>query len=60
MPVLLIAGALDKKFAAIAEEMSARIKRHKLAIVNDAGHTIHFDIRLSKNELALANPELAK
>ncbi len=53
MPVLLIAGELDKKFAAIAEEMSARIKRHKLAIVSDAGHTIHFENREAFIEIIL-------
>lgn len=43
MPVLLVAGALDAKFAAIAEQMAAAIHSAELAIVPDAGHVVHLE-----------------
>ena len=43
MPVLLIAGALDKKYVAIAHEMSELLKQSEKVIVEDAGHTVHFE-----------------
>ncbi|MBA3823884.1 MAG: 2-succinyl-6-hydroxy-2,4-cyclohexadiene-1-carboxylate synthase [Ktedonobacterales bacterium] len=43
IPVLLIAGALDAKYAAIAQEMSAVLPQARLAIVPDAGHTVHLE-----------------
>lgn len=56
MPVLLIAGSLDTKYVAIAKELHEQINRAQLAIVNDAGHTVHFEqdkqyITLAKNFL---------
>jgi 2-succinyl-6-hydroxy-2,4-cyclohexadiene-1-carboxylate synthase len=43
MPTLLIAGALDSKFCAIAQEMAHEIPASQLAIVPDAGHTVHLE-----------------
>lgn len=43
MPVRLLAGALDVKFVAIARQMQAAIPRSTLAIMPDAGHTIHLE-----------------
>lgn len=43
MPVLLIAGALDERYRAHAEAMQAVMPRAELAIVPDAGHTVHFE-----------------
>jgi len=43
MPVLLIAGALDAKFTAIARDMAAALLHVQLAIVPDAGHTVHLE-----------------
>ncbi len=43
MPALLIAGALDQKFADIATAMAARMPAARLAIVPDAGHAVHLE-----------------
>jgi 2-succinyl-6-hydroxy-2,4-cyclohexadiene-1-carboxylate synthase len=43
MPVLLVAGRLDTKFAAIAEQMAALIPRATVAVVPDAGHVVHLE-----------------
>ena len=43
MPVLLVAGRLDAKFAAIADQMAALIPRATVAIVPDAGHVVHLE-----------------
>jgi 2-succinyl-6-hydroxy-2,4-cyclohexadiene-1-carboxylate synthase len=43
MPVLVVAGALDDKFAAIAERMAAALPDAMLAIVDGAGHTVHLE-----------------
>ena len=40
-PTLLIAGALDTKFATIAERMAVAIPSARVCIVPDAGHTVH-------------------
>lgn len=42
-PTLLIAGALDAKFAAIASEMCAALPVAQLEIVPDAGHAVHLE-----------------
>jgi 2-succinyl-6-hydroxy-2,4-cyclohexadiene-1-carboxylate synthase len=42
-PTLLIAGALDPKFAAIAGDMAARLPDARAAIVPDAGHAVHLE-----------------
>ncbi|MGO9751192.1 MAG: 2-succinyl-6-hydroxy-2,4-cyclohexadiene-1-carboxylate synthase [Solirubrobacteraceae bacterium] len=43
MPVTLLAGERDVKFARIAVEMAARIPAGALAIVPDAGHAVHLE-----------------
>jgi len=40
MPVLVVAGALDRKFVALARRLHAGIARSSLAIVEDAGHAV--------------------
>jgi 2-succinyl-6-hydroxy-2,4-cyclohexadiene-1-carboxylate synthase len=43
-PALLVAGALDAKFAAIAREMAAAIgPRARVALVGGAGHAVHLE-----------------
>ena len=41
MPVLAIAGALDQKFADIAEQIVATVTRGTLALTPDAAHAAH-------------------
>ena len=43
MPVLLIAGELDSKYAALAAEMQALIQEARAVIVPDAGHAVHLE-----------------
>lgn len=43
LPVLLMAGALDTKFAATNQQMHAALPQSHLEIVPDAGHTIHLE-----------------
>ena len=43
VPTLLLAGALDDKFMAIAQQMVARIPGSAIAVIPDAGHTIHLE-----------------
>jgi len=43
MPVLVVAGELDDKFIAIAEQMTAAIPSAELTIVPGAGHTVHME-----------------
>lgn len=44
MPVLVVAGALDERFAAVAERMAAAIGGNAtLALVPDAGHAAHLE-----------------
>ncbi|MFI5047872.1 MAG: alpha/beta fold hydrolase, partial [Acidimicrobiia bacterium] len=43
MPVLLIAGALDTKYVAIAHEMAEAIPHARVEIVPDAGHACHLE-----------------
>ena len=45
MPVLLVAGGLDTKFATIADQMAALIPRSTVAVVPDAGHVVHLERR---------------
>jgi len=42
-PVCLIAGQRDRRYCATAERMHARLPRATLAIVPQAGHTVHLD-----------------
>ena len=43
MPVLLVAGALDAKFVAVAARMAALLPAATLEVVADAGHTVHLE-----------------
>jgi 2-succinyl-6-hydroxy-2,4-cyclohexadiene-1-carboxylate synthase len=43
LPVLLLAGALDEKYAAIARQMAAVLPHARLTIVPGAGHAIHVE-----------------
>ncbi|HUS17521.1 MAG TPA: 2-succinyl-6-hydroxy-2,4-cyclohexadiene-1-carboxylate synthase [Chloroflexia bacterium] len=43
MPVLLIAGAEDAKFSAIARAMATALPDAELAIIPDAGHCVHLE-----------------
>ncbi|RIK90365.1 MAG: hypothetical protein DCC71_25605 [Proteobacteria bacterium] len=42
-PVLLVAGAEDARFAAIARELAAAIPNARAALVPDAGHAVHLE-----------------
>ena len=43
LPVLLLAGELDAKFCAIAQQMRQMLPHASLEIVRGAGHTIHLE-----------------
>ncbi len=43
MPVLLLGGALDKKYAALLPRMARRIPRAQTRIVAQAGHNVHLE-----------------
>jgi 2-succinyl-6-hydroxy-2,4-cyclohexadiene-1-carboxylate synthase len=43
MPALLVVGALDDKFCAIGRAMASSLPRACLALVPDAGHTVHLE-----------------
>lgn len=44
MPVLVVAGALDTKFAALAERLATEIGANAtLALIDDAGHAAHLE-----------------
>ncbi len=43
MPVLLLAGEMDKKFVKIGEQMSAKMPSAQFQIVPGAGHTVHLE-----------------
>jgi 2-succinyl-6-hydroxy-2,4-cyclohexadiene-1-carboxylate synthase len=43
VPVLVIAGALDNKYVALAERLAATLPRAELAVVPGAGHTVHLE-----------------
>jgi len=42
-PVLLVAGADDAKFVALAERMHAALPQSELAVIEGAGHTVHLE-----------------
>ncbi len=42
-PVLLIAGALDRKFVGIAGQMGVRIADATLSVIPEAGHAVHLE-----------------
>jgi pimeloyl-ACP methyl ester carboxylesterase len=43
LPVLAVAGALDDKYAAIAERMAERLPLGRAAFIPDAGHAAHLE-----------------
>lgn len=43
LPVLLLAGSLDRKFVGIAGRMAARLPRARQVVVPGAGHTVHLE-----------------
>jgi 2-succinyl-6-hydroxy-2,4-cyclohexadiene-1-carboxylate synthase len=43
VPVLLMAGALDRKYVGIAGQMGVRIVDATLSVVPDAGHAVHLE-----------------
>jgi 2-succinyl-6-hydroxy-2,4-cyclohexadiene-1-carboxylate synthase len=43
VPVLLLAGALDRKFVGIAGQMGVRIAGAELSVIPDAGHAVHLE-----------------
>jgi 2-succinyl-6-hydroxy-2,4-cyclohexadiene-1-carboxylate synthase len=43
MPALVLAGARDTKFAALARRLAAALPAARLAIIPDAGHAIHLE-----------------
>lgn len=43
LPVLILAGELDKKYVRIAQQMAAMIPQAGLNIIADAGHNIHLE-----------------
>jgi 2-succinyl-6-hydroxy-2,4-cyclohexadiene-1-carboxylate synthase len=43
MPVLVVAGALDAKYVAIAERMARLIPDAVLAVIDGAGHAVHLE-----------------
>jgi 2-succinyl-6-hydroxy-2,4-cyclohexadiene-1-carboxylate synthase len=43
VPILLIAGALDRKFGGIAGQMGVRIAGATLSVVPEAGHAVHLE-----------------
>ena len=43
MPVQLLVGALDQRYCAIGERMHALLPNAHLAVLREAGHTVHVD-----------------
>lgn len=43
MPVLLLAGAADEKYVDLARAMAGRLPAAQVAVVPEAGHTIHLE-----------------
>ncbi|WP_457395189.1 alpha/beta fold hydrolase [Thermostichus sp. MS-CIW-28] len=53
-PTLLITGALDPKFCAIATRMAELMPHARHAIVPDAGHAVHLEQPAAVAELVSA------
>jgi len=45
MPTLVVAGALDTQYAAIARRLASSLPRARLAVVDGAGHATHLERR---------------
>ncbi len=53
LPVLLIVGALDTKYVAIAQAMAHTLPNPRLAIVPGVGHTVHLEAPAVYEDLVL-------
>lgn len=53
VPTLLLAGELDQKFKGIAAQMATYLPNARVAIIPDAGHTIHLEQPLAFQEQVL-------
>jgi 2-succinyl-6-hydroxy-2,4-cyclohexadiene-1-carboxylate synthase len=53
MPVLLIAGALDQRYAALARHMASQLSNATIEIIEDAGHAAHLE-RLADFQRAIS------
>ncbi|HET9014289.1 MAG TPA: 2-succinyl-6-hydroxy-2,4-cyclohexadiene-1-carboxylate synthase [Thermomicrobiaceae bacterium] len=53
LPVLLVVGELDVKYVALAREMAAAIPDARLAVVPDAGHSVHLEQPAAFAEIVL-------
>ncbi|MHB1225495.1 MAG: 2-succinyl-6-hydroxy-2,4-cyclohexadiene-1-carboxylate synthase [Gemmatimonadaceae bacterium] len=42
-PTLLLCGALDEKYVAIAHEMASALQRVRAAVIHGAGHAVHLE-----------------
>ncbi len=51
VPTLLVAGALDAKFAALAAAMHAALPNAELAVLPDVGHAAHLEAPAAFNSL---------
>jgi len=60
MPTLLLAGELDPKFNEIAGQMAAHLPNATVAIVPNAGHTIHLEQPLAFQEQVLTFLEFSR
>jgi 2-succinyl-6-hydroxy-2,4-cyclohexadiene-1-carboxylate synthase len=43
VPVLLVAGALDERFVAIAHDLAGRLPQAEVCVIADAGHAVHVE-----------------
>lgn len=51
IPVLIVAGELDKKFVGLAEQMHSLIPTSEIAVVPNAGHAVHTETPSSLCEI---------
>lgn len=43
VPVLLVAGALDRRFVALAQDLARRLPQAEVCEIADAGHAVHLE-----------------
>jgi pimeloyl-ACP methyl ester carboxylesterase len=53
MPVLIVAGGKDEKFAQLAQRMHELIDSSTLALVPESGHSVHLEATTSFVEILL-------
>ena len=58
MPVLVVAGELDLKYAEIARAMAARIPNGRIEVVGGVGHVVHVENSVAFNRLVVEFLEL--